>query len=367
MAERGHEVGLATAVGSPLALRSADLAGAVALFEAALGPKLGRRSVAEFLWNARRYRRELCELVARRSGQRWDVVHMQYKKEQLLGTGALAARGYPVAWTEHGGLPPGLVSTPLARVWYQRAARAAAGIASVSRYVACCLAGAGVTHPRSRIIHNAVDERAFLLKHSVRAQYRADVLAGLKWPAGAIVVGTICRFAPRKGLEHLVAAALSAMSTNDLICLLMVGDGDERAPLEAMVPDALRSRTTFTGFQRNVPRYLSATDVFVSPTVDPTEGFPLRVVEAMTAGVAVIATRVGGQPEAIMDGRTGILVSPNDLSELTRAIEWMTSHESERIEMAVHARREAVERFGIRTFAAAHEAFLMECSESRLD
>src|SRR2546426_8716730 len=127
MAERGHEVGVAAAAGSPLALRVGDLQGGVALFEIALGPKLGRRSIAEFAWNAWRYRGELCELVARRSGLHWNVVHLQYKKEQLLGTAALAARGYPVVWTEQGGLPTGLVSTSIARVWYRRAARAAAG------------------------------------------------------------------------------------------------------------------------------------------------------------------------------------------------------------------------------------------------
>ena len=84
------------------------------------------------------------------------------------------------------------------------------------------------------------------------------------------------------------------------------------------------------------------------------------------AGVPVIATRVAGQPEAVTDRGTGILVTPNDLSELSGAIEWLTTQHVERIEMGARARREAVERFGIQTFAAAHEAFLTECSESRV-
>jgi len=224
-----------------------------------------------------------------------------------------------------------------------------------------------VNHPRTRIIYNAVDERVLCLEPARRAQHRAEVLEGLGWPAGAVVVGTVCRLAAGKGLERLVGAALTVMHTSDALYLLIVGDGGERAALEAMLPEPLRSRAAFVGFQRDVPRYLAATDVFVSPTLDPTEGFPIRVVEAMMAGVPVIATRVAGQPEAVMDGRTGILVPPNDLSALSEAIEWLTSHDAERIEMGSHGGREAAERFGIQTFAAAHESFLIECAESRVE
>jgi glycosyltransferase involved in cell wall biosynthesis len=158
-----------------------------------------------------------------------------------------------------------------------------------------------------------------------------------------------------------VAGRLEAMRARDSVRLLIVGEGTQRAGLEAMIPWSLRGRVAFTGFQPDVPRYLAAIDIFVSPTEDAGEGFGLRVAEAMMAGIPVIATKFGGHPEVVTDGLTGVLISPGDRPALTRSILRFVTEVDERLAMGRRAHQDAVRRFGTEAFADGHETFLTEC------
>lgn len=139
------------------------------------------------------------------------------------------------------------------------------------------------------------------------------------------VVGTVGRVSRRKGQRELLHAAARVLAADAPIHVVIIGGpvpGQERLldDLNAQaVATGLAGRATFTGFRRDVVDLLPAFDVFVLPSVLP-ESFGLVVIEAMAAGLPVVATRSGGPSEAVVDGETGLLVPPGDIEALAGAL-----------------------------------------------
>ena len=127
---------------------------------------------------------------------------------------------------------------------------------------------------------------------------------------GGPIVGTVCRLVePKKGLRVLLQAmAALNMGGNDPRCqLLIVGEGPARESLEALSRQlGLSDCTVFAGARRDIPRILPLLDLFVLPSLY--EGFGIAILEAMAAGKPVVATAVGGIPEFVVPGETGLLV-----------------------------------------------------------
>ena len=127
---------------------------------------------------------------------------------------------------------------------------------------------------------------------------------------GRPIVGTVCRLAePKKGLRVLLQAmAALNMGGNDPRCqLLIVGEGPARESLEALSRQlGLSDCMVFAGARRDIPRILPLLDLFVLPSLY--EGFGIAILEAMAAGKPVVATAVGGIPEFVVPGETGLLV-----------------------------------------------------------
>lgn len=166
------------------------------------------------------------------------------------------------------------------------------------------------------------------------------------------LVGTVANLFPRKGYEHLIrAVGLAAQDVPTLGCLI-VGEGDPgyRAALEAVSRDlGLADRVLFAGFQPDVYPYLAAMDLFVLPSV--MEGFGIALLEAMAMGRAVVATKVGGVPEVVEDGVTGLLVPPADPGSLARAIVRLAEVPSLRRAMGEAGARRVRERFHVARMA----------------
>ena len=136
------------------------------------------------------------------------------------------------------------------------------------------------------------------------------------------IVGTIvARIDAMKGHDTLLEACAILKRRNRAFTLLIVGDGVERDNRERLSrelnlsPDKVR----FLGFRKDVPDILSASDFFMLPSL--TEGLPLSVLEAMSHGLPVVATNVGGIPELIQEGVHGLLVPPKNQSSLANAME----------------------------------------------
>jgi glycosyltransferase involved in cell wall biosynthesis len=146
-------------------------------------------------------------------------------------------------------------------------------------------------------------------------------------PAAALVVGTVGRLTEVKRQSSLIrgfAALLSQLPTIPFH-LLVVGDGPERANLESLTDElGIRNRVTFSGYQPQPENYLGLMDIFV--LTSRSEGMPLAVLEAWAAGLPVVATRVGGLPQLIQHGITGLLVEFDNISELTTSLGQLASN-----------------------------------------
>jgi len=122
-------------------------------------------------------------------------------------------------------------------------------------------------------------------------------------------IGTIARLDPKKGILNLLNAFKNLISSGYDYKLLIVGDGPCLSLYEKFVDRAgLGSRVEFAGHQKNVISYFKKMDMFVLPSLS--EGMPLVILESMAMNVPVIATSVGGVPEIIKNGQTGLLIAP---------------------------------------------------------
>jgi glycosyltransferase involved in cell wall biosynthesis len=122
-----------------------------------------------------------------------------------------------------------------------------------------------------------------------------------------------------KGHACLIAAACNVCRILPNAVFVLIGDGEERPKLEEQIREAgLESNFVFLGRRSDVPELLACCDLSVLPS--EAEGLPNSVLEAMAAGLPVIATCVGGNPEIIVDGINGLLVPPQDEQALAEAI-----------------------------------------------
>jgi len=135
------------------------------------------------------------------------------------------------------------------------------------------------------------------------------------------VIGSVASLFPRKGHEHLLEALVEVRKEIPDIYCFIVGEGDHRYQEklhEIVQVRGLQTCVTFSGFQKNVMEYVAAFDVFVLPSV--LEGFGIVLLEAMALKKPIVASRVGGIPEVVEDGVTGLLVPPGDPKSLARAL-----------------------------------------------
>jgi len=138
-------------------------------------------------------------------------------------------------------------------------------------------------------------------------------------PENAPIVGVVARLEPEKGHRTLVDAWPEVLALIPDAWLLIVGEGSERNALEAeAVSLGIESRVVFTGRRDDVPAVTAALDIAVLPSYREAQG--LSVLEAMALGRPVVASNVGGIPEMIEDGVTGLLVPPDDCPALAAAI-----------------------------------------------
>jgi len=157
------------------------------------------------------------------------------------------------------------------------------------------------------------------------------------------VVGTVSRLDEAKGIRYFLQAVPEVLIRNSEVSFLIVGAGSQRRELERLARDLdIESRVIFAGYRPDVVKMLAIMDVFVLPSLY--EGFPNAVLEAMAIAKPVVATRVGGTPEAVEDGVTGLLVPPRDPKALAEAIIALLQ-DRERAEAMGQAGRERVERY----------------------
>lgn len=185
--------------------------------------------------------------------------------------------------------------------WSSAAILVSAGLAATYR---------GLKRPR--VVHNGIEVDRFLRN---RAETRAQLEREFDIPAGAKLAVTVSVLRAAKGVEVL----LEAVERVPGVYFLIVGDGPKRAEWQALaLSNGTAERVRWAGYRSDVETILAGCDLFVHPSLD--DAFPTVLLEAMAAGLPVVASRVGGIPEIVEDGVTGILFPPGDAAALANAI-----------------------------------------------
>jgi glycosyltransferase involved in cell wall biosynthesis len=162
----------------------------------------------------------------------------------------------------------------------------------------------------------------------------------------AFLIGAIGRLVWQKGFAYLIRAIPSILQTFPRTKLLLVGDGPLRLEMEALSENLkIDEHVIFTGFRADVRRILSAIDILVVPSL--LEGFPMITLEGMAMAKPIIATKIAGIEEQILNGKSGILVPPEDPNAIAEASIKLRNEESFAHCLGLEARRTVEERFTV--------------------
>lgn len=290
----------------------------------------------------------LLRLARRLRADGVGVVHCH--NHGALVYGALAARmarGPRVVYTVHGAKTSG-----------RRATRRFMRLGLVHEVVFVSAHARGIARaagiPDDSRVHtvlNGIDVHAL----AATAADAARIRASFSIPAGAPVCGIVARLTPAKDHRTLLAAIeLLRNARPDAHCVV-VGDGELRDELRReRARRGLDDCVHFAGAQGEVAAYLAAMDVFVLSSV--TEGLAMTLLEAMAAGRPIVATRVGGNPEVVEDGVTGLVVPPRDPAALAGAIRALMDDPGRAAAMGSAGRERVREKFSLEAMAGRYAA-----------
>lgn len=221
---------------------------------------------------------------------------------------------------------------------------------------------------RFAVIPNGVDPQPLATRDEARARIAeipsaAKVLSGR---GGGTVVGALAELHPIKGIDTLVEAVADLARRDDVpkFGVIVLGEGEARGALQAAI-DArgLAEFFCLAGFVEDAPRFLSAFDIFAMPS--RSEAMPMALLEAGNAGLAAVATRVGGIPEAIESLETGLLVSPDRPRELAEALRRLVVDAALRSRLGEALKARVRERFSRAAMSTATEALYGEVLANR--
>jgi glycosyltransferase involved in cell wall biosynthesis len=159
--------------------------------------------------------------------------------------------------------------------------------------------------------------------HTVEGEVPAERIEALRaehgLPEGTPVIGTLTRFFEAKGIRYLIEALPAVLAAVPDARLLLVGEGPLRDDLERQARElGVDDRVVFAGFRHDVAAHLALFTVMALPSLE--EGMPLAALESVAAGVPIVGTRVGGMPDVVLEGRTGLLIEPEDTQGLAEAL-----------------------------------------------
>jgi glycosyltransferase involved in cell wall biosynthesis len=280
------------------------------------------------------------------------LIHTHLFPADAWGRAAALLAGVPAVSTAHSSDPW--------RGWHQRLAD---GILSrlTERVVAVSEGVARSRRERERVpaatlttIPNGIDLDRFDARRDV-----GPLRAALGLPDGVRTVGIVGRLHPAKGHPELFEAVRQLLEGGLRLAVLAVGDGELRGELEGLARRlGLEGAVRFLGRRDDVAELLNVLDVYAMPS--RWEGLPISLLEAMAASRPIVASAVGGIPEVITHGETGLLVPPGDPHALAAAVRRLLEAPEEARRMGEAARRAVRARFDVATMARRYEGLYEE-------
>jgi glycosyltransferase involved in cell wall biosynthesis len=231
---------------------------------------------------------------------------------------------------------------------FRFASRFADRLVAVSDDVRCVGRGTGLADSKTCTIHNGVDSERFRL-------------VGPRAGGPAVFVG---RLSPEKDLATLLRAVAIVAREVPSYRLVIAGSGpSERETRELARAIGIGGNVEFLGAVRDVPEVLARASVFVLSSI--TEGLPLAALEAMCCGLPVVATIVGGVPEAVADGVSGLLVPPAQPALLAEGLLAIARDPERSRAMGLAGHEQVVQRFDVRSMVSRYEALYKEALDHR--
>jgi glycosyltransferase involved in cell wall biosynthesis len=285
---------------------------------------------------------------------RYDVVHTHDLWSNLMGIPAARLARIPAIISSRRDLSHFEWYQTGRRVWLKR-------IQNVSDVVLTnagpirdgLISEDGFSPAKVRVIHNGVDIERFTASRNERKKLLPNA------PDGKLIVLVGNMHSDVKGHPWLIAAAQEIVHEYPQTGFVFAGDGEMRGELERNVAErGLQKNFSFLGRRSDIPEILACCDIAVLPS--KAEGLPNAVLEYMSAGLATIASNVGGNVEIVIDRETGLLVPPQDSAALASAILQLLRDEELRLALARNGRQFVRERFSFERLIAETDQMYTE-------
>ncbi|MFN3361249.1 MAG: glycosyltransferase family 4 protein [Pseudanabaenaceae cyanobacterium] len=239
-----------------------------------------------------------------------DLIHVHAAHELVLAI-KLFLPQVPIVFTVHG--YHGATKDWSYWLSSQMANWAADRVIAVCRCDGDILRQCGLQPDKLTVIYNGVPTPP------IAVDACQELRGQLQLQEGEIVLGTLARLTPEKGISYLLQAFYQLSQEYDYLRLVIAGEGKQRGELEKLVTQLnLGSKVNFLGYIDRPHNFLALVDIFVLPSLQ--EAFSLAILEAMALAKPIVATAVGGTPEQMGAGKAGILVPPRSISGLITAL-----------------------------------------------
>lgn len=288
-----------------------------------------------------------------------DIVHFYLPGPYLVGAPVAIAARAPVKITSRRSLSLYQRNWPLAGRVERRLHAAMDAAIGNSQAVVRELIGEGVEPEKARLIYNGIEGPLSLPD-------RAEARAALRLDSNCLVGAIVANLIPYKGHRDLIEALplVAAKLQTPFVILAAGRDQGIRAELEALAAErGAAGRIRFLGEHQDISTLLAAADFGLLASHE--EGFSNVVLEGMAAGLPMIVTNVGGNPEAVLDGETGLVVPPRDPGAIAQAILRLAADPALRTRLGEEGRARVEQKFSLRQCVDAHAALYFELLERR--
>ncbi len=258
-----------------------------------------------------------------------DIIHAHGYKADIYCYFALRRSRIPLVSTCHTWYDNDLALSLYGTV-DRMVLRSYAAVVAVSEEVRQRLLKAGVRKEKIHIVQNGIDLRPF--------DNAAPALRNISSHDHSPIVGLIGRLAPEKGVDIFLRAAARVLTELPTTKFVVVGEGPDREQLESLIDELqIRNNASMLGRRNDMPGVYASLDLMVSAS--RREGLPMAILEGMASSRPVIATAVGAVPEIIVDGRTGVLVPPENIEALSSQIVTLLNNRTQQESLGAAARK----------------------------
>ncbi|MDD5040193.1 MAG: glycosyltransferase family 4 protein [Patescibacteria group bacterium] len=276
----------------------------------------------------------VCMLVYYRIVRRVTILYCLSLTEKILATVPARMLGMKVLWIEHVTFDRWLTQNPL-RYWYRLVSRLVTVVAVSNAVKQQLLDEIHVPARALTVIYSGIDCTKFVMRDR-------------RWEQAArFNIGCVARLEKEKGLEFLIQAVKIIREFVPYVRLIIVGEGSERRKLVWLAERlGLNEAVQWVGRQREIEKWYGYFDAYCLPSVIR-ESFGITILEAMASGVPVVASRIGGIPEIVTHGVTGLLAEPGSSQSLADQLMSLYNDRLAAKDMSVAARRGVEERFNV--------------------